>query len=167
MVTIRQADSAEDVRATRRLFVAYARSLDFDLDFQHFEQELADLPGCYEPPTGCTLLAVCDSEPVGCVALRPLDARVCEMKRLFVVPDSRGEGTGKALALAVLARARVLGYDRMRLDTVTGMVAANTLYASLGFVRTEPYRHNPLPDASFFELELQSAVGGGPLEGGG
>ncbi len=76
------------------------------------------------------------------------------MKRLFALPRLRGMGIGRALAQAVIAQAYKLGYERMRLDTVASMRAANLLYRSLGFRPTEPYCHNPRPDASFFELKL-------------
>lgn len=60
MVTIRRAVSPADVDAARRLFRAYAHSLDFDLDFQDFEREMAALPGPYAAPDGAILLATLD-----------------------------------------------------------------------------------------------------------
>jgi GNAT superfamily N-acetyltransferase len=151
---IAEAASAEDWAAARGLFEAYARSLDFDLEFQGFSQELATLPGDYAPPLGCILLARDAAGPVGCVALRPLGGDVCEMKRLFVAPAARGRGIGRQLAETVLERARALGYKRMRLDTVSSMRAAEQLYASLGFRPIAPYCFNPLPGARFYERLL-------------
>jgi hypothetical protein len=57
MVRIRDAAGADDFRIVRELFLEYAASLDFGLDFQDFETELASLPGEYAPPAGCLLLA--------------------------------------------------------------------------------------------------------------
>ncbi len=138
----------------RALFLEYAESLGFDLGFQDFEAELRSLPGDYAPPGGVLLLARAADEAVGCVGLRPLAPETCEMKRLYVRPEARGTGAGRALAEAVVEVGRELGYRRMRLDTVPAMTAARALYRSLGFREIEPYRFNPIPGTSFMELDL-------------
>jgi ribosomal protein S18 acetylase RimI-like enzyme len=155
-LTIRPARTEADLDAARRLFTAYAESLDFDLCFQDFEAELDGLPGDYAPPGGALLLAEVDGTIAGCVALRPMSANVCEMKRLYVQPAFRCEGLGRALARAIVEKAQALGYNRMRLDTVRSMTAARHLYASLGFEETEPYYHNPLPDVVYMERDLRN-----------
>ncbi len=144
----------EDTELVRRLFCEYAAALPFDLGFQGFERELADLPGDYAPPRGCCLLARVEGEPAGCVALRPLEAGVCEMKRLWVRPPYRGDRVGRLLAERVVSAGRKLGYARMRLDTAPDMTPAIRLYRGLGFVEIAPYRPNPIPGALFFELTL-------------
>jgi len=146
-VAIRDAD---DVAVVRALFEEYAASLGFSLCFQDFERELAALPGDYAPPRGCLLLAWVDGEAAGCVALRDLGSGVCEMKRLYVRPSRRG----RRLVEELLARARALGYTRMRLDTVPAMAAAQALYRSLGFREIPPYRDNPVPGATYMERRL-------------
>jgi ribosomal protein S18 acetylase RimI-like enzyme len=137
------------------LFQQYAEALGVDLEFQGFSQELAMLPGEYEPPKGCILLAETAEEIVGCVALRPLEDLICEMKRLYVVPGYRKRKIGRALAEAVIAQARTCGYERMRLDTLESMTAAQTLYHSLGFRPIKPYCYNPLHNPSYFELNMR------------
>ena len=155
MPTIRRAETEADLDATRRLFRAYVDSLDFDLDFQDFEDELAALPGPYAPPDGAILLAEVDGEPVGVVAVQPLDDEgACEMKRLYVMPDYRTRGLGRELAMTIVEEARKLGYNVMRLDTVTTMTTARRLYRSLGFAEREAYYHNPLADAVYMERPL-------------
>jgi putative acetyltransferase len=139
-----------DVEEVRTLFLEYAAALPFPLDFQDFDREVAGLPGAYAPPRGALLLA----RGEGCVALRPIDETSCELKRLYVRPEARGTGLGRRLAEAVVAEARRLGYTRMRLDTVPGMDAAQSLYEQLGFREIPPYRPNPIPGARFLELEL-------------
>lgn len=153
MSVIERARIPEDVAEVRALFREYAASLGFDLDFQGFEDELARLPGEYTAPDGVLLVArrdVC----VGCIGVRRLTDDVCEMKRLYVRPSSRGGKLGRRLADAAIAEARRLGYRAARLDTVPWMHEAIGLYESLGFVRIAPYRHNPIEGAVYMELAL-------------
>jgi ribosomal protein S18 acetylase RimI-like enzyme len=155
MPAIRHAETEADLNAARRLFWAYVEGLDFELDFQDFEAEMAALPGPYAPPDGAILMAEVGGEAVGVVALRPLDdAGACEMKRLYVEPECRGQGLGRALAEAIIAEARELGYDVVRLDTVASMIPARRLYRSLGFDERDAYYHNPLEDAVYMERSL-------------
>jgi len=144
----------QDLTSARQLLIEYADSLDFDLDFQGFDEELANLPGDYVPPKGCLLLAEHKGQLAGCVALRQLEESICEMKRLYVRPEFRGLGIGKALAQFVIEQARTIGYTYMRLDTAPSMQAARALYLSLGFRQISPYRYNPIEGAVFMELEL-------------
>jgi putative acetyltransferase len=153
-VEIREA-APDELPAVRELVEEYVESLGIDLEFQEIDRELADLRAAYGPPAGAILLALADGEPGGCVALRPLQAGSCEMKRLYVRPAFRGTGLGRNLALAAISAARDLGYERMRIDTLPQMAAARKLYASLGFHEIEPYRFNPVPGTAFMELALR------------
>jgi ribosomal protein S18 acetylase RimI-like enzyme len=152
-VEIVAAHGAEHIPIVRALFEEYATSLEVDLGFQGFEQEVAELPGEYAPPGGRLLVAL-DPEPAGCVALRSYEPGVCEMKRLYVRPAYRGRGLGAELARAIVAAGREAGYERMRLDTLPTMEAARALYRSLGFVEIEAYRFNPVHGTTYFELRL-------------
>jgi putative acetyltransferase len=145
---------AEHVPVVRALFEEYAEALGVDLGFQDFERELAELPGDYVPPAGRLLLAL-DPEPAGCVALRPFEPGVCEMKRLYVRPAYRGSGLGRLLAEQIVTAGRDAGYERMRLDTLPTMAAARGLYESLGFVEIDAYRPNPVHGTTYFELALR------------
>jgi putative acetyltransferase len=150
-----QAESPEQVAQARELFLEYAESLGFSLCFQNFEGELADLPGKYAPPAGRLLLAEFRSQLAGCVALRKIDDHICEMKRLYLRPQFRGKGLGRVLAERVIAEARQIGYERMRLDTVEpAMRDAVAMYRRFGFRQISPYCDNPIAGALYMELEL-------------
>ena len=138
----------------RQLFKEYAASLDFDLDFQDFDEEMKRLPGDYAPPGGRLILSIMDATPVGCVALRKIDDYICEMKRLYTIPPIRGNGVGRFLVTNVIQIARNIGYVKMRLDTVPSMKFARHIYASLGFKEIKPYRYNPIAGAKYMELDL-------------
>ena len=151
---------AAQLECVRSLFCQYAASLGFDLGFQGFVEELADLPGDYAPPRGRLLLACADAgdgeEPTaaGCVALRPLEGQTCEMKRMYIPAGFRGRGLGRLLAERLITEARQAGYLRMRLDTIEFMKEALGLYRSLGFREIPPYRYNPIPGAVYLEKDL-------------
>jgi ribosomal protein S18 acetylase RimI-like enzyme len=145
---------ASQLAAVQQLFRDYGDTIDVDLEFQGFSDELADLPGEYAAPLGALLLAEVAGDYVGCVALRRLEEGVCEMKRLYVAPAGRGRGLGRQLAEEIIVRAVALGYKKMRLDTLATMTEARQLYSSLGFRPTEPYCYNPLPGAEFYERDL-------------
>ena len=148
------ADGPVAMDVVRQLFREYEASLQIDLCFQGFEAELAALPDKYAPPEGALILAWMDGQAAGCVALRAIDADVCEMKRLYVRDAYRGLGLGRALVARIIDEARQRGYRDMRLDTLSRMEVALRLYASFGFVPTEPYVYNPVEDVRYLELRL-------------
>ena len=154
MIEIRPADFDGDLVVVRQLFREYAKSLEIDLCFQNFEDELASLPGKYTPPEGRMLLAWDANDVLGCVALRPIVAASCEMKRLYIKPPARGQRLGHQLAERICQEAREAGYRRICLDTLPTMTAAVQLYRSLGFKPIEPYIFNPVDGAIFLGLEL-------------
>ncbi|MFN0066394.1 MAG: GNAT family N-acetyltransferase [Limisphaerales bacterium] len=152
---VQTAHSPDHWLAVRELFLEYARSLDFSLCFQGFDEELATLPGAYAPPRGGLWLAEAHGRPAGCVALRPLDLPgTAEVKRLYVRPSARGCGLGRTLAETAILAARTTRHARLVLDTVPAMAAAIALYRSLGFTPVPPYTAQPPCGALAFELWL-------------
>jgi putative acetyltransferase len=147
-------ESPDHIEIVRSLFVEYQRAIGIDLCFQNFNDELANLPGEYTPPEGRLYMCHVGEIPGGCVALRKIDERTCEMKRMYVRPQFRGRHLGRLLAEKIIAEARTIGYEAMRLDTLPAMTEAIALYRSLGFRPTEAYRLNPHPGAIYMELLL-------------
>lgn len=155
---IRIAATPADVELARALFVEYAGWLNVDLCFQGFDEELRTLPGAYAAPRGRLLLAGPAGAAFACIALRPLAATgLGEVKRLYVQPGHRGEGWGRRLIGALLADARGIGYDELKLDTLDWMNPARTLYQSAGFHSCAPYYANPLPGVVYMSLDLRDA----------
>ena len=149
-----QAQAPELVEAARTLFREYAQAIGVDLEYQGFAAELASLPGPYAPPNGALLIARAGTDVAGCVALRPLDARTGEMKRLYVRPEYRSTGLGGRLIEAVIDAAREAGYSELRLDTLPTMASAQALYRRLGFIEIPPYNDKYLPGTQFYSLTI-------------
>ncbi|KAF2147674.1 acetyltransferase [Myriangium duriaei CBS 260.36] len=162
--TISPALFPQDLSTVTALFEAYTASLNLDLSFQSYSTELASLPGAYSPPAGRLYIAWSEEgEAWGCVALRPLtkstvsecEGLVGEIKRLYVVPAARGKGVGRALAEKVLAGAREVGYEVVKLDTLGSMHAAIGMYKGLGFEECERYYDTPVQGTVFMRLRLE------------
>lgn len=152
MLKIIEATSSNLIDEARLLFREYKSWLDIDLCFQDFETELAGLPGKYAPPDGKLLLAYKDEKLAGCIALRKLEDGICEMKHLFVRDEFHGQKIGVRLIEKLIADAREIGYERMRLDTYPAkMGKAVSLYESHGFHAIEPYYENPHSGVLFME----------------
>ena len=177
-----QAESAAQIEQIRELFLEYAKSLGFSLCFQGFDQELAGLPGDYAPPEGRLLLAEYDGQVSGCGALHKVERhesrvasgeagikvtdntqaneRIGEMKRLYLRPEFRGKGLGRALAERILREARGIGYAKLRLDTVEPLMKdAVAMYRRMGFREIAPYRENPMAGTLYMELDLGEGLG--------
>ena len=153
-VKILQAATEEHLDQIRSLMLAFVEwhkqrhTADLALIDQYFNKkafdaELATLPGKYAPLKGRLLLALEKDEPAGCVGLHAIDARICEMKRMFVYPQFHGRGIGRALAETLIREAKSIGYDCIRLDTGPKQVEAQDLYRNLGFKEIQPYYDLP------------------------
>lgn len=154
-IQITEASSEEDYTLGRLLFMQYAEHLGFPLDFQKFEDELAHLQSMYARPKGVLLLAKQDDgQTLGCVAVRPQEPKVAELKRMYVTEQCRGNGAGKKLLQSALAISKTLGYDLIRLDTLSSMLPAIHLYREAGFYEIPAYCYNPFDNAMFFEKKI-------------
>ena len=138
-VELRIAEDAPSLAAVRTLFEEYWQSFGFTPCFQNFGEEVAGLPGRYALPDGRLAVAWAGDAAAGCVALRKLDERRGEFKRLYVRPTFRGLGLGRALLGWVMDEARAAGYAELVADTMPVMQEALALYERMGFERIEPY----------------------------
>lgn len=146
--------SLEELEEVREIFIEYANFLQVDLCFQNFEKELQTLHQVYFPPLGCIILAKDEKKVVGCIALKPIGEDICEMKRLYVKPNARGKALGKQLVEELIHFAKEAGYKTMKLDTITSLKEAIKLYRSKGFIETDAYVYNPLPEVLYLQLSL-------------
>ncbi len=155
MAELIQASTKEEIEIAKSLFIEYANWLEFDLCFQGFDKELAELPGKYSPPKGRLYLLKTDNKYAGCIALREIGEGISEMKRLYIKPEYRCRGFGIRMCKKLIAEAKLIGYKKMRLDTIGDkMKDALGLYKLLGFVEIEAYYKNPQPGVVYMELNL-------------
>jgi len=135
---ITPAAGETDLTIVRTLLEEYWQSFGFTTCFQNFGDELTGLPGAYAPPAGRLAIVRLNGEPAGCVALRRLDDRRAEPKRLYVRPAYRGHGLGRALPEWVMNQARAAGYTELAGDTMPQMQDALALYRQMGFEVSAP-----------------------------
>jgi ribosomal protein S18 acetylase RimI-like enzyme len=164
--TLRWANWPTDTAIVRRLFEDYRQWLADHRDtaasagsrvksgLEQLDQQIAELPGAYGPPRGAVTLAFNRRALVACGALRELGLRVGEIKRIYVRADHRGPGFGPRLTRVLLRRARALGYERVRVDTLPTMTAAIRFYQEMGFHPLRAYWPHPVRGALFFEYSL-------------
>jgi GNAT superfamily N-acetyltransferase len=138
----------------RRLVREYAGTLDVDLSFQNFEQELEHFASEYAAPGGAFILAEDGEQYLACIGVRRFADEVGEIKRLYVTAQARGRGLGRLLVERIIVEAKQLGYRSLLLDTLPFMKEAQALYLSMGFQPTTAYRFNPIAGSAFLRLEL-------------
>ena len=152
---IAPARGAAEIETVRALFGEYRAYLGPNMQLPGYDEEMAGLPGDYAPPSGEILLARDgDGAALGCAVLRALAVGAGEIKRLYVREAARGMGLGRALTLEIEAIARRAGYRELKLDSLPRLVAAISLYRSLGFADVPRYNDNPNPGVVFMGKRL-------------
>jgi GNAT superfamily N-acetyltransferase len=153
---IREAIGVADMLVAHKLIEKYMSELGEDLCFQGVHKELAELPVPYARPDGAIFFAIVagEVEPTAMIALKKLDAKTCEMKRLYVAPEHRKLGMGEALVKRLIEHSRILSYEIMRLDTLDRLKPAIAIYTRLGFVKTKAYNKASLDGIVYFEKTL-------------
>ena len=156
MIKLQAVENADHVAHAKALFQEYAETRKNDPALDDFHEEIDNLPGKYAAPDGNLILAYSDGKAAGCVAVHKLADGVCEMKRLYVSPRLRGRGIGRYLVEAILKQAAMIGYSRLRLDSIPSMRKAQALYESIGFHEISAYRPNPNEGTKYYEIELHN-----------
>lgn len=154
-IEIRRAQHPQDFADAKQLIMEYVAWLGFDLSFQNFDKEMADLPAMYNKHDGGFFLAYRDENPVGVAGLRRFSTADAEVKRMYVKDEAKGMGIGKLLLEKCIETAKALKYKSIKLDTADYMTAAIRLYTDYGFVEIPAYRFNPHDHAKYFELMLK------------
>ena len=164
---LRRVNWSTDLERVRRLFEDYRQWLADHRDrapssasvvkrgLGQIDKQIAELPGAYGPPRGEIILAFAREALVACGALRELEPTVGEIKRIYVRADHRGPGFGPRLTRSLLSRARELGYERVRVDTLPTMTAAIQFYQEMGFNPIPAYWPHPVSRALFFEYRMR------------
>ena len=106
-VKFKRIEKQNHIEKIKQLFREYRDELPIDLDFQDFQEELANLPGKYGPPDGVLILAFIKDKEIGCIALRSIYKEICEMKRLYVKKKYRGLGIGRELVNILIDEAKI------------------------------------------------------------
>lgn len=119
-----------------------------------FFDERPEVPHEYRPPHGDVLVAYLNGEAMGTVAIYRMDGEHCELKSMFVPPEHRKNGVAAALCEAVIALAKLHGYQFVRLTTGVRQLPARRLYEKLGFEMITPWDIDPPEGYDHFELKL-------------
>ena len=155
MITFKRISTSADYEQAKLLFLEYAESLNFDLQFQNFEKELANINEQYSSPEGGIVGIFENEKMIGCAGVRKFKDDEAELKRMFIQKTYQGRGLGKKLLVEAINLTKDLGYKRILLDTMPTMISAIYLYESYGFKKISPYRYNPFEGAIFMALELE------------
>ncbi len=147
-------DGTNYIRQVKDLIAEYTTALGRNLDFQGIKEELADPAKKYAPPFGRVLIALERDTALGMVAYHRHSAERCEMKRLYVKPEFRGQHLGEQLVERIIVEAKKKGYREMVLDTLQPMHAAIAVYKKHGFIECEPYYNNPMCDVIYMKKVL-------------
>lgn len=124
------------------------------LELQNYNSELEHLADKYGLPDGRLYIAKTDNEIAGCVGLKKIDGKNCEMKRLYVRPAFRGKKIAKRLVEIIIDDAKKIGYQSMLLDTLPFLDRAIHLYKKLGFYEIESYNNSPMDTSIYMKLDL-------------
>jgi putative acetyltransferase len=135
-LTIRSATNADEARVTELVFGVLAE-YGLQADPETTDADLRDIEGNYLRRGGLFEVIEEGETLVGSVGLYPIDENVCELRKMYFIPEARGQGLGKYMLVRMVDQARSLGFKRIVLETSSKLTAANRLYTSFGFTRVD------------------------------
>jgi ribosomal protein S18 acetylase RimI-like enzyme len=153
-IVYKKLESEEEIYLAKELILEYIKWLHVDLTFQNIDDELENFPGKYKSPDGEFIVAKQNDTVIGCVAIKKLENKICEMKRLFVKDKHKNKGIGKKLVEKIVEEAKKRNYEKMRLDTLNIMETALNIYYKNGFYEIKPYYNNPYNGVIYLEKIL-------------
>ena len=124
------------------------------LEIQNYDDELKHLEKKYGLPYGRLYLVYYNNEVAGCIGLKKIDKKNCEMKRLYVRPKFRGKQIGEQLIEKIIKAAKEIGYSYMLLDTLPFLKGAIYLYKKYGFYEIASYNNSPMDTSIYMKLDL-------------
>ncbi|MFC0517347.1 GNAT family N-acetyltransferase [Mucilaginibacter angelicae] len=156
LITYRIAESRDDFKISKDLIVEYLETLHIDLAYMNLPSEFSTMEQKYVEPEGAFILALNEEDKaVGCVGLRKSGSEIAELKRLYVKDSYRGYKIGVTLVQKASEKARILGYEKIRLDVIPTLLKAKELYYSLGFYEIQPYFKSPVEGTAYMEKKLK------------
>ena len=153
-IVYKKIETDEEIAGAKGLIIEYAQWLNLDLCFQNIDDELNSFPEKYKEPDGAFVVAKENNNIIGCVGIRKLEPKICEMKRLFVDDNNKGKGIGKKLVGKIIEEAKNKKYEKIRLDTIDTMETALNIYYKNGFYKIGPYYNNPNKGTVYLEKIL-------------
>jgi ribosomal protein S18 acetylase RimI-like enzyme len=150
----KKLETNEEISGAKKLIGEYIQWLNQDLSFQNISDELNNFPKKYEEPEGTFIIAKENNKIIGCIGIKKIENKICEMKRLFVNDNYKGKGIGKRLVAIIINEAKLRNYEKMRLDTLNTMETALNIYYKNGFYKIEPYYNNPNDGVVYLERIL-------------
>ena len=153
-VLIRHCETIEDFEIAKTITHDYMIWLGMDLGFQNTDKEFAVFNRMYGEEGGAYIYACINGEIAGGVGFRKLSNDVCEMKRLYVYEHYRGCGLAYRLCQDLISLSKSMSYCKMRLDTISRLVKANSLYDKIGFRDIPKYYDNPDPTVRYMEIDI-------------
>ena len=124
------------------------------LEIQNYDDELEHLEKKYGLPDGRLYIAYYNNEVAGCISLKKIDEKNCEMKRLYVRLEFRGKQIGEKLIEKIIKDAKEIGYSFMLLDTLPFLKSAINLYKKYGFYEIPSYNNSPMKTSIYMKLDL-------------
>ena len=143
-----------DFDCLKLLFVEFASSIDFDLDYQSFLQELTFITELYSQPHGIAFILSRDNNTVGCIGLQEVNPGVAMVKRLYIRSDFKRHFFGKQLLKVAIDWANQKGIRKLRLDQCDTLPWISELYINAGFIEMTSLNIPITDNLKCFEMKL-------------